>query len=198
MSSSKSFIKQRVQENFFKKKTKLKVRARSFFKLEEIDEKFNLIKSDISILDLGCAPGSWIEFIDKKLKGFKFKLIGIDLLDVRRAFEFSNNVTILKCDFFDFDTKDFFDLILSDMAIEFSGNLKKDKGLTHNLNYSTIRFCDVNLKKNGNLVFKTFYGEEYDNILKEVKKKFKKVVEYKPRSSQTKTPEIFMICLNKL
>lgn len=144
-SSRKSFIDRRKKEGFYKEAKKLNVRARSYFKLEQIDNKFNIIKDNLKILDLGSAPGAWIEYIDKKYSNCQ--IVGIDLLPIKNQFEFSKNVEIIQGDFLEFKHEDTFDLIISDLAPEFSGDSKLDKGRTHKLNLKSIEFCEENLKK---------------------------------------------------
>jgi 23S rRNA (uridine2552-2'-O)-methyltransferase len=188
---------ERKKEHFYKKAKEIKVRSRAYFKLEHLDNKFNLIEENLRILDLGCAPGGWLEYVDKKLNNCE--LVGIDLLEVPKQNEFSQKVKIIQDDFKnlgDYDLGDF-DLIISDMAPEFSGNSLFDRGRTHKLNLETINLSKNFLKKGGNLLMKTFEGEDLILVRKEAKKEFKEVKEYKPKSSQKKSAETYLICLNK-
>lgn len=193
----KTFLTKRKRESFFKKAQKEKVRARSYYKLEQIDKKFNLIKNDISILDLGCAPGGWLEYIDKKVQ--KADVIGIDLLEVKNPKEFSENIEIIEDDFnnlHEYTDKEF-DLIISDMAPEFSGDSRADRGRTHKINILVLDFCKDNLRKGGHLVFKTFEGEDLDFVRKKAKEMFAETKDFKPESSQKKTSEFYIVCQNK-
>ena len=198
--SKRTFIEMRKKENFTKKKDKLKVRARSYFKLEQIDNKFNLVKENFKILDLGCAPGAFLEYINKKLLGKNFNAVGFDILEVKNQFEFSNTKVINDSfeNISDYFEKEEFDLILCDIAEEFSGNKNADRGRVHKINLKVIDISKKYLKKNSNLVFKSFYGDDYDNfVLKKAKSTFERVVEYKPISSQKKSSEFYVVCLNK-
>jgi len=194
---------ERKREYYYKEAKKHNARARSYFKLEQINNKFELIKNDMRIIDLGCAPGGWLQYIDRQIE--KAKIFGIDLLEVKNQKEFSDNVEIIQDDFdeIEYYIKDEndkiqeFDLILSDMAPEYSGKAAMDKGVTHKLNLKTINFAKKYLKEGGNLAFKTFEGEDLDYVRNRAKNVFHEVREFKPKSSQMKTPETFIICLNK-
>lgn len=195
--SRRAYFKKRKQEGYYKEAKKEKVRARSYYKLEQLDAKFNLIKEGMRIIDLGAAPGGWIEYIDKQIQ--TGEIIGIDLLEIKKQEEFSKKVTIIEDDFNNIEEYDLgeFDLILSDMAPEFSGDLRADRGRTHKLNVSTLDFCKDNLKKKGNLAFKSFEGEDLQFVLKTARNIFEDVKVFKPKSSQKKSAEIFVFCKSK-
>ncbi len=197
--SPQDFKAKRQKENYYKQAKQKNVRARSYFKLEQINNKFNLIKSGTNIIDLGAAPGGWLEYIDSIVK--TGTIYAIDLLEIKKHHEFSENVEIIEDDFAnikEYIEEDFqFDLVLSDMAPEFSGNSKMDRGRTHKLNLDVLNFCNEHLKKGGNCVFKSFEGEDLPFVRKKAKKLFKQIKEYKPMSSQKKSAETFIICLNK-
>ena len=195
--SRREFYSLRQQEGYYKGAKKEKVRARSYFKLEQLDNKFNLIKENMKIIDLGAAPGGWLEYIDKKVK--TSQIIGIDLLEIKNIHEFSDNVSVIEDDFNNLEEYELgeFDLVLSDMAPEFSGDNRADRGRTHKINLDTIEFCTNNLKKGGNLAFKTFEGEDLHFVRNKAKALFKEIREYKPKSSQKKSAEIFIVCLKK-
>ena len=196
--SRKAFSRKRHSENFYKEAKTKEVRARSYFKLEQLDNKFDLISNNMKIIDLGCAPGGWLEYIDEKIE--KGTVIGIDLLPLKKLEEFSENITVIEDNFDDIEEYvDYaFDLVLSDMAPEFSGDSRADKGRTHKLNIQTLDFCKEHLRKGGNLAFKTFEGEDLPHVRMIAKKLFETIKEYKPKSSQKKSAETFIVCFNKL
>ena len=198
--SKKTFINKRRKEGYYKESKKLNVRARSYFKLEQIDRKYNLIKPFMSILDLGCAPGSWLEYIEKKLTGKRYYLTGIDLLEVKDKHKFGENTKII-CDDFkylsEYHSIEDFDLIVSDMSPEFCGDNQVDRGRCHKLNLKTIEYCETYLKKSGNLLFKTFEGEDLQYVRKRALEVFGIIKEYKPRSSKKVSSEVFIICFRK-
>jgi len=198
--SYKEHFGNRKKEFYYKEAKKIEVRARSFFKLEQIDKKYDILKENLKIIDLGCAPGGWLEYIDQKIK--KAEIIGIDLLEVKKQQEFSKNIKIIQDDFNNIkeylETEgEYFDLVLSDMAPEFSGNSAFDKGNTHKLNIKTINFSKIYLKKGGNLIFKSFEGEDLERVRNYAKKIFSIIKEFKPQSSQKKSAEVFILCIRK-
>lgn len=196
--SRKTFFGNRKKENYYKEAKKDNIRARSYFKLEQIDKKFNIIRDNTNILDLGCAPGGWLQYVDKKIS--KGNIVGIDLLEIKKQHEFSDKVEIIQGNFEkleDYTDLDF-DIVISDMAPEFSGNSTMDRGRTHQINLNTIKLSKKYLKKGGDLIFKTFEGEDLQNVLENARKVFEKVIEFKPNSSQKKSSELFIVCTKKL
>ena len=195
--SRKAFLEKRKHEQYHQLAKEMDVRSRAYFKLQQIDTKYEIIKEGLNIIDLGCAPGGWLQYIDKKLKNTK--VIGIDLLELKRHSDFSKNIEIIEDDFEFIEDyiNEPFDLVLSDMAPEFSGNNERDRGQTHKLNHETIKFCEKHLKKGGKLVIKTFEGEDLDAVKSRALKLFWSVKHFKPKSSQMKSPEFFLICSEK-
>lgn len=199
MSRKKSdYMNQRTKEGFFKQSKKEDVRARSYFKIEQLDKKFDIFKDTKSVLDLGSAPGGWTEYVDKLNK--EIKIVSVDLLPIRRKHEFSKNVEFIEDDFEELhhyvgDKK--FDIVISDMAPEFSGDSQIDRGRVHQLNLKTIQLSEKYLKKNGNLAFKTFEGSGLFEVRKVAKENFKDLKEFKPQSSQLKSAETFLICFGR-
>lgn len=199
MSRKKSdYMNKRTKEGFFKQSKKEDVRARSYFKIEQLDKRFDLFSNINSVLDLGCAPGGWCEYVDKLDRNIE--IIGIDLLPIRKKNEFSKNVEFIEDDFEElthYIGDKLFDIIISDMAPEFSGDSQVDKGRVHKLNIETIEMCKKYLKKGGNLVFKTFEGTGLPEVRNVANDNFKDVKEFKPQSSQLKSAETFIICLSR-
>jgi len=196
-----AYTKARKKEGFYKEARKINVRARSYFKLKQLDAKFSLIHNNMTIIDLGAAPGGWLEYIDQTIK--KGRVIGIDLLEIKKPKEFSKNIELIQGDFTnlaevdEFEEDIEFDLVLSDMAPEFSGNSQVDRGRTHKLNIITLDFCKKHLKKGKNCAFKSFEGEDLGYVIKKAKEVFNFVKEYKPQSSQKKSAEMFVMCFRK-
>ncbi len=195
--SRKQFLDKRQKEEYHKLAKNKQVRARSYFKLEQIHKKYNIFNDNTSIIDLGCAPGGWLEYIDKTITNGR--IVGIDLLEVKKHNEFSEKVMIIQDDFDNIDEyiNENFDLVLSDMAPEFSGDSRVDRGKTHKLNIKVLDFAKAHLKEGGKCVFKSFEGEDLENVRKYAKKIFNSVKEFKPKSSQSKSAEMFMICSDK-
>jgi len=188
-------------------------RARSAFKLFEIQKRFNVFKRSFYILDLGSAPGSWLqvskkfaeENVDKYRDGFyhrdHIKVLGVDIKNISAI----DDVYVIKMDFtqpeFFYRVESFFkgpkiDLILSDASIKKSGNKFSDQINQIKLCNSTLKFLDL-LKKKGNFVIKIFEGEDYQNFLNQLKKKFQTVKAFKPQASYKKSNEVYLIGLRK-
>jgi len=188
-------------------------RARSAFKLFEIEKRFNVFKRSFYILDLGSAPGSWlqvskkfaIENIEKYKDGFyhrdHFKILGVDIKKISAL----DDIHIIKMDFTQPDfydhVKSFFqgskiDLIISDASINKSGNKFSDQIRQTRLCKSTLIFLDL-LKNKGNFVIKIFEGEDYQNFLAQLKQKFQIVKAFKPQTSYKKSNEVYLIGLRK-
>ena len=195
--SFKEYSAKKHKEGFYKGAKRYELRARSYYKLEQIDKKYDLVKDNLNIIDLGCAPGGWLQYIDYKIS--EGRIVGIDLLQIKRPQEFSQKVEIIEDDFN--EIKDYiredFDLVVSDMAPEFSGDNKVDRGRTHKLNVEVLDFCKNHLSKGGNAVLKTFGGEDLEFVRKIAKRQFEEIKEYKPDSSQKKSAELFLVCFNK-
>ncbi len=191
-------MNKRIKDNFFKKSKEENVRSRSYFKIQQIDNKFNIFSNVHSVLDLGCAPGGWMQYINKEHPNVK--IIGVDLLPIRHRHEFNENVEIIEDDFHNLEhyTQEQFDIVLSDMAPEFSGDIQIDKGRVHDMNHKTLQLSKKHLKKDGLLVFKTFGGKELEGVRSVAKQLFKEIKEFKPRSSDQSSPEIFIVCFHKL
>lgn len=192
-----NFLHSRKTENFYKQAKKEGVRARSYFKLEQLDKKYNLFHEKQTIIDLGCAPGGWIEYLDKKLTDAT--IVGVDLLEVKRQYEFSKNVQIFQEDFKNIGEYKLgkFDIVISDMAPEFSGQAALDKGRCHKLNLLTLEFAKEHLISMGNCIMKSFEGEDLAYVRKIAKEMFVEIKEFKPRSSQKRSAEMFLVCLGK-
>jgi len=189
-------------------------RARSAYKLLEIQNRFNIFKRTFYILDLGSAPGSWLQvakkFAFENLEKYKdnyyhrdhFKIMGVDIKKLVPI----EDVKIIKMDFtypdFHKEINSFFkgeqlDLIISDASIRKSGNKFSDQVKQVKLCYKILEFSKY-LKNKGNFIIKVFQGEDFEKFYVDMKKDFGLVKSYKPKSSKKKSNEIFLIGLNKL
>ena len=187
-------------------------RARSAYKLLEIDRRYNIFKRAFYIIDIGSAPGSWLQVAKSKAeenllkykdeyyhRGF-FKILGVDLKKISPI----ENVKILRMNIaepeFLPEVKSYFDgevdLILSDASIQKSGNNFSDHVRQIKLCYQILEISKL-LKKNGNMVLKLFQGPDYQNFFQEMKKKFQIVKGFKPKASYKKSNETFLIGLKK-
>jgi len=195
---SKNWINKQKRDIYVRQSKLEGYRSRAVYKLQEIQTKFKVINNGMSIVDLGAAPGSWSEFISRKFKNIK--LVAIDLKELDKI----ENVTQIKGDFTDeitqkkieknFDEK--IDLVVSDMAVNTTGNKNVDSLVTGELSIEAMNFSLKILKKNGVFVSKIFMGSSFNEIVDSAKKNFKEFHVYKPPSSRKESKENFIICKN--
>ncbi len=195
---SKNWINKQKRDIYVRQSKLEGYRSRAVYKLQEIQTKFKVINNGMSIVDLGAAPGSWSEFISRKFKNIK--LVAIDLKELDKI----ENVTHIKGDFTDettqkkiennFDEK--INLVVSDMAVNTTGNKNVDSLVTGELSIEAMNFSLKILKKNGIFVSKIFMGSSFNEIVDIAKKNFKEFHVYKPPSSRKESKENFIICKN--
>ena len=173
-------------------------RSRSAFKLIELNQKYNLIKANDSVLDFGAAPGGWLQ-VSSKLVMPKGKIIGVDLLPIKPI---GDNVTIFQGDIRDEEvierilneSKKKVDVILSDMAPNISGIWKIDHNNQIDLTRLIVdRFPDL-LEKNGRCLLKAFDGPMLKSLENELKKSFRNVKLIKPKVSRNASSELYIAC----
>ena len=194
--TSKNWINKQRRDIYVRKSKLEGYRSRAIYKLKEIDEKFKIVKNGINIVDLGSAPGSWSQYLSEKSKNSK--ILSIDLKEVKEIF----NVSHLIGDFLDQNNQlkltnffnDKLDLVVSDMAVNTTGNKDLDAISTGELSINAMNFSVKNLKKNGSFVSKIFMGSTFNEIVENCKKNFKEVKIFKPPSSRKDSKESFIIC----
>ena len=193
---SKNWINKQRRDIYVRKSKLEGYRSRAIYKLKEIDDKFKIIRNGIKVVDLGSAPGSWSQYLSEKSKNSK--ILSIDLKDIKKI----HNVTHLIGDFLDEKNQtiisnffeDKLDLIVSDMAVNTTGNKTLDAISTGELSINAMKFSVRNLKKDGSFVSKIFMGSTFNEIVENGKKNFKEVKVYKPPSSRKDSKESFIIC----
>ena len=193
---SKNWINKQRRDIYVRKSKLEGYRSRAIYKLKEIDDKFNIIRNGIKVVDLGSAPGSWSQYLSEKSKNSK--ILSIDLKDIDKI----KNVTHMIGDFLDEKNQkiisnffeDKLDLIVSDMAVNTTGNKNLDAISTGELSINAMKFAARNLKQNGIFVSKIFMGSTFNEIVENGKKNFKEVKVYKPPSSRKDSKESFIIC----
>ena len=193
---SKNWLNKQRRDIYVRKSKLEGYRSRAIYKLKEIDDKFKIIKNGIKVVDLGSAPGSWSQYLSEKSKNSK--ILSIDLKDIKKI----HNVTHLIGDFLDEKNQtiisnffeDKLDLIVSDMAVNTTGNKNLDAISTGELSINAMKFSVRNLKKDGSFVSKIFMGSTFNEIVENGKKNFQEVKVYKPQSSRKDSKESFIIC----
>ncbi|MDA9753252.1 RlmE family RNA methyltransferase [Candidatus Pelagibacter sp.] len=173
-------------------------RARSAYKLKEIDEKFGIFRGGMSVVDIGAAPGSWSQYVAKVVKSGK--IISIDLKEMENI----ENTLQIKGDFTSIDTQEQIkeylkkkpDVVISDMAINTTGIKNIDSIQTGELCKEAMIFSKDNLSEKGFFISKIFMGSTFNEIVALGKKIFKEVKVFKPKSSRKDSKESFIICKN--
>ena len=188
-------------------------RARSAYKLQDIQNRYNIFKRAFYILDLGSAPGSWLQlskkhaelnitkYDDKYYHRDHFKIMGVDTKKLSPI----ENIKMVRMDFtapeFLIEVNEYFDgerldLILSDASINKSGNKFSDQSRQAKLCFNVLKLTKF-LKFKGNFVVKIFQGADFDNFYSHMKQNFMIVKSLKPKSSNKKSNEIYLIGLKK-
>lgn len=188
----------KVKDHYFKKAKKENYLARSIYKLEEIDKKFQVFQSEQSVLDLGYHPGSWTQYASRVV-GAKGSVVGIDIKEVNRKLEAIPNVSVLQQDINDIKgpgdlgVESKFDVVISDMAPNTTGIKSVDQARSMNLVEMVFYLLPVLLKTHGNFCIKIFDSHEAQQFIRENKVVFKKTHLLKPKSTRSVSKEFFLI-----
>ena len=169
-------------------------RSRAAFKLEELDDKFGLISKNALVVDLGCAPGGWLQI---SLKRGARHVVGIDILPVDTV----AGADIIEMDFMDEKAPDILknllggqpDLVMSDLAANTTGHRNTDHLKTVALVEAAADFAMDVLKPGGAFVTKVFQGGAEGQLLQTLKNNFKTVKHAKPKSSRSGSPEMYLV-----
>lgn len=193
---SRTWVIKQHRDQFFKKAKVLGYRSRAAFKLLELNKKFNFIKSNSNLLDIGATPGGWSQVASKMV--IRGKILAVDILPMEKI----KNVNFINGDFLEETTqqqiKNIFqkkiDVIISDMAENTTGNKSIDSIRTNNLCAEVIKFSINHLDINGVLVCKLFMGDDFILVKDLAKKNFKTVEFFKPKSSRSESKETYIFC----
>ena len=193
---SKNWINKQRRDIYVRRSKVEGYRSRAVYKLQEIDQKFRIFKNGMSVIDLGAAPGSWSQYALKNVKNGK--IVSIDFKD----FEKIGNIHQIKGDFTDDRYKkeivDYFgvkvDVVLSDLAVNTTGNKNLDSIYTGELCMEAMKFSKETLKSDGKFISKIFMGSTFNEIVSEAKKIFKENKIFKPLASRKDSKESFIIC----
>ncbi len=190
----------KVKDFYYKKAKKEKYPARSVYKLEEIQHRYNFLRRGDSVLDLGCSPGSWSLYASE-IVGPKGIVVGIDLqevdeapradgadihwlcLDVREA----EMLTMVR------KIRPSFRVIISDIAPKTTGNRWTDHQQSLDLVRHVYSLVDVLLLNKGYFICKVFQGEDFPAFVADMKKQFEMVKVVKPKSSRVESREVFVV-----
>ncbi len=190
----------KVKDYYYKKAKKDKYPARSIYKLEEIQQKYKFLKKGASVLDIGCYPGSWSLYASEVV-GPKGIVVGVDLKEAdKHARPGGAEIHWLCGDITEPETIDevrkirpAFRVIISDIAPKTTGNRWTDHQQSLNLVHNVLSLTNLLLLNKGHFVCKVFQGEDFPNLISQMKKSFKLVKTVKPKSSRTESREVFVV-----
>ena len=193
---SKNWINKQRRDTYVRQSKVDGYRARSAYKLKEIDEKFRIFKGGMSVVDIGAAPGSWSQYVSKVVKSGK--IISVDLKEMENI----ENTLQIKGDFTSIDTqnqiKDYLkkkpDVVMSDMAVNTTGIKNIDSIQTGELCKEAMVFSKDVISEKGFFISKIFMGSTFNEIVALGKKIFKEVKVFKPKSSRKDSKESFIVC----
>lgn len=200
--SNRAWIERHINDPFVKKSRQEGYRARSVYKLTELDDREHLLKKGMTVVDLGAAPGSWTQIVRERLVNkqgeIEGRIIAMDILPMDPI----EGVVFLQGDFREQEVADKLaeildgdkvDVVLSDMAPNLSGIAAADAARSLLLNELGLEFCLDHLKPSGVFVTKAFQGSGYSQFVESLKKHFKKVYNRKPAASRDTSAEVYLI-----
>jgi len=189
------------QDHYARRAQKEKFPARSVYKLKEIQQKHKLVKKGDKVLDLGCAPGSWLLYA-ADLTGNSGQVIGIDLKTV--TIKVPSHVKVYTADILALDDEFFrsegrnFNVVISDMAPATTGSKHVDSARSFNLCQAALAIAQEVLKPGGSFVCKIFQGEDFKTFSDSVRTAFNTCKTFKPQSSRKASREIYIVGLDKI
>ena len=195
--SSGQWLKEHEDDKYVKLARQAGYRSRASYKLLEINEKYDLLKSGSVVVDLGAAPGGWLQVAVKSV-GAKGKVVGLDLLEIEPV----TGASFIQGDFTENEPLDQLlgaledrpvDLVLSDMAPNISGIRTVDQARAMDLADICLDYCQRWLRRGGALTIKSFQGEGLDEWVATLRKSFVKVNVTKPKASRSASREVFVV-----
>ena len=210
--SSTRWLDRQLNDPYVKRALRAGYRSRAAYKLLEINDRFRLLQVGHCVLDLGCAPGSWLQIATRRTKADQGRgfVLGIDMLDVEPI----RGAHILKMDFLDPNaphmieeyirthyekpdySKDGIDVILSDMAANMTGHRQTDHLRIIGLAEAVTDFAFICLKPGGSLCLKLLQGGAQKDLLTLLKTNFKRVAHMKPKASRKESSELYLVAMD--
>lgn len=204
--SSRRWLNRQANDFFVHKAKENGYRARSAFKLIEMDEKYHLLRNAHNIVDLGAAPGGWSQVISKQIDQGICKaknIVGVDLLKfapLPHVFQIVGDFTepVIQQRIIEVLEGKTADLVISDMAPSTTGNQQVDHWKIMGLLDNVSLFLEDNLARHGNFAAKIFQGGDSQKYVESLRKRFKKVTYFKPKASRAESVEIYVIAIDKM
>jgi 23S rRNA (uridine2552-2'-O)-methyltransferase len=199
-SSSRSWLSRQERDPYVQQARRDGWRSRAVYKLEQIEQKERLLKTNMLCVDLGAAPGSWSQYVTEKLKG-KVRIIAVDLLPMDSLpsveflqGDFSEETVLAEIREAIGDSR--VDLVMSDMAPNISGNRAVDQPRSMYLAELALDLCGQVLAPGGDFVCKLFQGEGIDAYIRMARAAFKRVKVIKPKASRAGSREVYLVARN--
>ena len=201
-SSSKRWLKEHFSDIYVKRAQSEGYRSRSVYKLIEIQKQYKIMRSGMIVVDLGASPGGWSEYVTQVV-GFNGKVFALDILPMSQI----KNVDFICGDFTDdYVAKDLYthlngqkvDVVLSDMAPNFSGLKIVDQSKSVCLANKAFQFAKNTLNVGGVFLVKIFQGNDYIDFLKQLRGEFENVRAVKPKSSRLRSSEMYLLAKGKI
>ena len=193
---SKNWITKQRRDIYVRRSKIEGYRSRAIYKLKEIDEKFKILKEVYTAIDLGAAPGSWSQYLSKNIQNGK--ILAIDLLEFQKINKVHQLIGDFSEEIYKQKIREYFnkkvDLVVSDMAVNTTGNKNLDSIVTGELCIDAMSFARKQLNQRGKFISKLFMGTSFNEIVSKAKQIFKEVRVYKPPSSRKDSKENFIIC----
>lgn len=198
--SGDRWYQDRKRDGYYKRAKKEGYRARSAYKLQQIQEQFHILKPGDAVADLGCAPGGWSQILVEILEGDGV-VVGVDLQRTRPV----EGAHFLRGDFTHPATqdelvallastgRDAVDAVVSDMAPDMTGNYHVDQVRSVHLCRMAMHFADVHLKPGGAFVCKVFEGADFQGFREELRARFKRVFQVNPKASRKVSSEVYLV-----
>lgn len=190
----------KVQDYYFKKAKKDNYPARSVYKLEEVQQKYGILKKGDAVLDLGCSPGSWTIYAAKTV-GPSGTVVGVDVQETKiTGLKNTAGIELIRADIMA-DTiiptiqeiRKHYNVVLSDIAPRTTGSKWADQQKSLELARRVLVLAEKLLAAKGNFYCKVFEGEDFQEFVNDVKKRFQTVKVYKPKSSRKESREVFVL-----
>ena len=185
------------KDHFYRKAKKEGHLSRAIYKLEESQKKFKILKRGDAVLELGSAPGGWLQFL-AEIVGPQGCIVGVDRLPL--AFQPPKQVIFFQKKFEEIRAEDLptqkFTVILSDLSPDLSGITLTDQQRSFELAHLVWEWTQKFLKPNGHLVLKIFPGEEADRFTRELKKSFQRFIRFVPEATRKSSSEVYFVALN--
>jgi len=195
--SNKAWLQEHVNDHWVHEAQRLGYRSRAAFKLIELDDKDDLLRAAMTVVDLGSAPGSWSQVLRQRI-GPRGTIFALDLLEMEPV----PGVTFLQGDFREDEVARALentlggrkvDLVVSDMAPNLSGIASADQARAVHLGELALEFAVQWLQPGGDLVVKAFQGTGFQEFRREMERCFDKVHVRKPKASRDRSPEVYLV-----